>query len=74
MKIRLKRPVGRPKGRKPHEETDFLKLPALSKYTGLSRAMIITLRKQGLPCLKIGGNYYFHRETVIAWINENMRI
>lgn len=70
--MKIKRPVGRPKGR-PQEDTDFLRLPDLSKRTGLSRKTINTLREKGLPCLKIGGNYYFHRETVITWINENMR-
>lgn len=74
MKIKLKRLTGRPRGNKPASvNPDFYKLPDLCVITGLLRNTIIKLRANGMPCVKIGRTFYFHRPTVIAWINEHMR-
>jgi hypothetical protein len=40
----------------------------LCKRLGLSRATIFRLRGQGLPCFKVGDEYRYELEPVVAWL------
>jgi len=55
-----------------HEPTPFPKLidtHGAADLSGLSEALLITLRKEqkGPKCIKIGRQYLYDPETVAAW-------
>lgn len=48
----------------------YLKENELLKILNISHSALYTLRKKGLPIIKIGGSVRYDLDSVKKWINE----